>query len=88
MIPITLFEKSGTSAFIRSIKVFYMYMTTHSSKFYELRNIKFIRRMTWNIAILERKIYNIKIKVIGFIINLEETKPLEIERCKKGGLGF
>ena len=31
---------------------------------------------------LKGEVNYIKIKVITFIINLDETKPLEIDRCK------
>ena len=62
------------------IQIFYT--TTHSSKSYKMRNIHSIRGTTWNIAIQKGKIYNIKIKVIAFIINLEDRQPLEIDTCK------
>ena len=74
MIPITLFEKFSSKTFITSIKVFYM--TTHSSKSYKLRNIHSIRGTAWNIAIQKGKIYNIKIKVIAFIINFGGNKTV------------
>ena len=72
----------------RSIKVFYM--TTHSSKSYELRNIHSIRGTTWNIAIQKRKIYNIKIKDIAFIINFGGNKTIRNRKVliQKGGLGI
>ena len=79
MIPIILFEKFSSQAFITNIYVFFM--TTHSSKYYELKNIHSIRETTWNIATQKWKIYNIKIKVIAFIINLGGNKKPEIERC-------
>ena len=81
MIPITLFEKFSSYTFITSFKV--IYMSTHSSKYYKLRNIHSIpvRGTTWNIAIQKGKIY-IKIKVITFIINFRGNTTVKIDRCK------
>ena len=49
MIPIPLFEKYGSETFIRSIKV--IYMTTHSSNSYKLKNLHPVRGTTWNVTI-------------------------------------
>ena len=49
MITIILFEKFSSETFITSIKA--IYMTTHSSKSYKLRNIHNKKWTTWNAAI-------------------------------------
>ena len=85
MIPINLFERFGSLAFITSIKG--IYMTTNSSNYFKLTNIHPIKETTW-IAIQEGKIYNIKI--IAFIINCGgnitvRSRPMLIQ---KRGLGI
>ena len=57
-------------------------MTRHSSKPNKLRNINPVRGRTGNVTIQKWKIYDIKIKVIALIINLDETNPFEIDKCK------
>ena len=79
-IPMAMFEKfSSNLNYITSIKVFYI--TVYNSKSYKLRNIHSIRGMTCTIAIQKGKIYNIKIKVIPFIINFGGNKTVR-NRCK------
>ena len=48
----------------------------------KLRNVYALRNTARNVTIQKRKVYYIKIKVIAFIIILEETNPFAIERCK------
>ena len=55
-------------------------MTKYSSKSYELRDIYSVRRTTWNIATKKGKLTISKSSRISLI--LDETKPLEIDRCK------
>ena len=49
MKSITLSKKFSGQIFMMSIKVFYV--TTHSSKSYELRNTHSIKGTAWNIAV-------------------------------------
>ena len=65
-------------------------MSVDSIKPNKLLNVYAIRSTARNVTIQKRKIYRyIKIKVIAFIIILEETNPFSIERCKsKKGLRY
>ena len=40
----------------------------------------------WNDPIKKRKNYYVKIKDFGLIINLDETNPFEIDKCKAGNV--
>ena len=55
-------------------------MTRHCSKPNKLRNVNPLRGRTGNVTIQKWKIYYIKI--IALIINLDETNPFEIDKCK------
>ena len=57
-------------------------MTRHFIKSNKLRNVNTVRGRTGNVPIQKRKIYYVKIKVIALIINVNETSPFEIEKCK------
>ena len=57
-------------------------MSTDSSKSNKLRNVYTIRSTTRKVTIQKRKIYNIKIKVIAFIIKFRSKNPFATERCK------
>ena len=66
-------------------------MIADSSKpnIYKLRNVYTIGSTERNVTIQKRNVYYmyIKIKVIAFIMNLEETNPFAIEKCKKVQVG-
>ena len=59
----------------------YSHMTRHSSKSNKLKNVNPVRGRTGNVSIQRRIIYYVKIKVIS-AINLDETNPFEIDKCK------
>ena len=80
MIPIALLEKFGSSPFITVIEI--SHMTRHSSKPNRLRDVNPVRGRTGNVIIQKWKMYDIKIKVNALIINLDETNPFEIDKCK------
>ena len=73
MISTTLFN--NLASVVESINI-----RTHSSKTNKLRNIYTIGRGARNISI--KKIENFKIKIILFIINLEETMPCVMDKFK------
>ena len=57
-------------------------MIADSSKSNTLQNVYNIRSTTRNVAILKRKIYYVKTKVIALIINFRRKIPFATERCK------
>ena len=57
-------------------------MTRHSSISNKLRNVNPIRGKTHNVTTQKMKIYYVKIKVTGLVINFGRTKPLEIDKSK------
>ena len=73
-VPIALLKEFGSSEFVLTIEV--INMQRCSGKANKFRYIYTIRGTPRDIAIKERKINNIKIKIIPFIIYFLETVSL------------
>ena len=80
MITVALSKELGCKGFVTTVKVTYARIC--SSETNKLRYVHSIGGTSRDIAVEEREINYIKIKIVPFIINLVETVPLDIDKFK------